>query len=108
MTTFYIKQDDTSPAIAGTLERPDGTVVVLTGATVRFHLRAQGASATKVDAAATVVSGAAGSVKYDWQTGDTDTAGYFEAEWEVTFSDGSIETFPNYGHQPVRIYEQIA
>lgn len=108
MSTFYIKQNDTGPAIAGTLERPDGTAVVVTGAAVRFHLRARGGTSTKVDAVATILNGAAGSVKYDWQVGDTDTGGYFEAEWEVTYSDGSVETFPNYGNQPVIISLEIA
>lgn len=107
MSTFFIKRNDTGPSIAGTLERPDGTAVDLTGATIRFHMRVKGSGTAKVDAAATIVSAAAGSVKYDWQSGDTDTAGFFQAEWEVTYSDGTIETFPNYEFQEIQIFEDI-
>ena len=32
---------------------------------------------------------------YDWQEGDTDTAGTFFAEFEVTNANGTKETFPN-------------
>ena len=37
------------------------------------------------------------TVKYEWQPGDTDTEGFYDAEFEVTYSDGTVETFPNRG-----------
>ena len=35
-------------------------------------------------------------------------ADLFEAEFRVTFADGSIETFPNAGFIPVRINEDVS
>ena len=104
MDAFYIKQGDTSPAIRFALEPAS---VVLTGATVRFQMRARG-GATIIDAAAVVVT-ATGTptVEYSWQAGNTANAGLFEAEFRVTYSDGRIETFPNAGFIPIRVSEDI-
>lgn len=93
--TAYIKQNDTSPTLDAILTDDDGNPVNVFGASARFHLKKLGASTLKVDAAAMVVDGEAGHVRYSLQAGDTDTPGSYKAEFEVTFSDGSIETFTN-------------
>jgi hypothetical protein len=36
-----------------------------------------------------------GWVRYEWGDGDLDVAGAYEGEWEVTFANSEIETFPN-------------
>ena len=93
--TAYIKQNDTSPTLDAILTDDDGSPVNVAGASVRFHLKKLGASTLKIDAAATVVDGEAGHVRYTLQSGDTDTPGSYKAEYEVTFIDGSVETFTN-------------
>lgn len=105
---FVIKQGDTSPSIAYTLYRPDGvTIENLTGSTVKFVMASEDSIGTaKVKANAVIVNAVAGEVRYDWATGDADTAGGFVAEWEVTRGDGSIETFPNGGYLPIAIIPQ--
>lgn len=107
MADFTIKRRDTLPPIAATLADADGPID-LTGATVRFHLRNINGTSTVVDAAATVVSAAAGTVRYDWTVDDTATAGNYVAEWEITFGDGTEMTCPNTGHTSVAIIEDIA
>lgn len=106
MADFYIKKNDTLPAIGAILKDAAGDPVDLTGATVRFHMSI--GSAVKVDAAATIVDAAAGDVRYDWQSGDTDTAGPARCEFEVTFPGGGVETWPNNGAWTVSIAEEIA
>ena len=105
---FFIKQNDTSPALQATLKDSTGTAVDLSGATVRFHMRQIGATSAKVDAAATVSDADGGVVYYSWAAADTDTVGSFEAEFEVTFTGGEIESFPNNRFIQVEITDDIA
>lgn len=106
--TFYIKQNDTSPSMLATLQDASGNAVDITGASVRFHLKPIGSSAVTVDAPATIVTALDGLVRYDWQAADTDTIGSYQAEFEVTYGDGTVETFPNDGYIRVEIISDIA
>ncbi len=91
---FYIKQNDTSPALQVTLKDGDGNAVDVTGATTVFSMSVGGV--TKVsEQSVTAVTAASGIVKYDWQAGDTGTVGNYLGEFEVTFGDGTIQTYPN-------------
>lgn len=105
---FNIKQNDTSPSIQTTLLDGNGLVVDITGNLgVTFHMR-NAAGTVVIDTAATVVTAASGVVRYDWIAADTATAGTFQAEFEVTYSDGKIETFPNASYIEVVITDDIA
>lgn len=106
--TFYIKQNDTSPALLATLQDADGNAVNVTGGSIRFHMRQIGSTAVVVDAAAVIVTGIDGIVRYDWQAADTATIGSYQAEFEVTYNDASIETFPNDGYIRVQIIDDVA
>ena len=108
MSTFYIKENDTVPSIRATLQNGSGDPVDLINATVRFHMRAIGSTSAVVDASATVVSDAGGIVQYDWNAADTADIGSFQAEFEVTYPDGTIETFPSSGYIRVEITDDIA
>ena len=94
--TFYIKQNDTSPSLRATLKDGDNIAIDLTGATVRFHMKSLEDKTVVVDADATIVSPSVnGIVQYDWDNGDTATAGSYQGEFEVTLAGGAVETFPN-------------
>lgn len=91
---FTIKQSDTSPSLQATLKDANGNPVNLNGCTIRFHMKSL-SGAVVVDQLMTIVNAAGGVVRYNWQPSDTDEAGTYYAEFEVTYSDLSIETFPN-------------
>ena len=89
------------------LENGSGDAVDLTGATCQFHMRPLGSTTITVDASAQIVTEATGIVQYNWIAADTDTVGSYQAEFEVTYSDGTIETFPNNGYIRVEITDDI-
>lgn len=106
--SFYIKQDDTTPSLRADLKNGSGDSVDLLDATVRFHMREIGSTNIVIDADATVISEAGGTVQYDWVAGDTADVGSYQAEFEVTYPNSTVETFPNDGYIRVEIISDIA
>ena len=100
-TKFYIKQNDTKPSLPVALAQ-DGSVVNLEGATVRCHM------GSVVDAEAVITEEATGSVRYDFVAADTATIGSYAAEFQVTFSDGEPETFPNDDYLVVVVLPEVS
>ena len=60
-----------------------------------------------IDQPMTIVDEENGVVRYDWQSGDTDTPGTYYVEFEVTYQDLSVETFPNNTNETVLIIPQL-
>ena len=104
---FYIKTGDTGPALRRTLLDTSGDAEDLTGATVAFHMESTD-GVVVVDGSATLVDAANGVVQYEWQSGDTDESGTFFGEFEVTFSDGIVQSYPNDGDIRIGVVDDIA
>lgn len=104
---FKIKTNDTSPKLTVDLEDASGAAVALSGATARFHMKKYGATSLKVDAAADITDADNGRVEYSWASGDTDTAGTYYGEIEITYGDATVETFPNSGYFTIIIQEDL-
>lgn len=109
-TKTTIKRGDTGPAFRATLRDANGDAVNLSGATALFYMRdIKGQRTIKVSAGAmTIIDAPGGRVEYPWAAGDTDTAGLFDAEVQVTFGDGEVQTFPNNDHHRVEVMEDIS
>ena len=108
--TFYLKRGDRLPKMRRPLLGPDGLALDLTTASgVVMHMRNRDGGAVKITAGACAIIAppTGGVVEYAWAATDTDTAGTFEAEFEVTFS-GLKMTVPNASNVSVRIGEDIA
>jgi len=113
MTDFTIKRNDEEPAIRFQLLDDASNPVDITGfREVRFIMRQRGASSPKIDedtsGAVAVTDAANGIVQYEWKSGDTDTNGRFNAEFEVTYSGGDKETFPNSEFIEIHIPKDIS
>lgn len=109
MTDFSIKRGDTEPAIQAQLQDDQGDAVDLTNAdSVAFHMEGDRETTPKVNASASIDDAANGEVSYSWDSTDTDETGTYEAEFQVTWSDGGTETFPNDGFLEVVIRDDIA
>ena len=106
MMAFTIKQNDTSPALQATLQDYAGAAINLVGASVRLHMKGLDGSLA-IDSPMTITNVAGGVIRYNWQPSDTDTAGTYNAEFEVTYSDLSVETFPNTGNIAIVITPEL-
>ena len=106
---FYIKQFDTRPSITANLTDANDAAVNLTGATVQFNMRVDPAGALKVTLGTSIVEDAeAGQVSYSWSGTDTNTANDYEAEFQVTFAGGAVQTFPGRNWIAVHVIDDIA
>lgn len=103
---FTIKRGDTLPELVRTLNDANGPVD-LTGASVRFLMSHATTGAIVIDAPADITIAASGEVSYVWQDGETDAEGTYNAEFEATFQDGRILTFPNDGYMRVTITRSV-
>jgi hypothetical protein len=98
---FVIRQGDTAPRLSQELPVDD-----LTDADVRLHLH--GLTVVDDRDLEAEVDDDGSTVFYDWAPEDTELAGYYSAEWQVTFADGKVQTFPSGGVYLVQVVEQVA
>jgi hypothetical protein len=107
--TFYIKQNDTRPELDIFLRDDKDRSINITGAVVKFSMRNASTNVVKISlGSVTTVSSTAGRVKYSFTASDTDTAGNFDGEFQVTFVGGQVETFPNDGYIKVIVTDDVA
>lgn len=85
MTKTKIKRGDTKTKFSETLG------VDLTGATVKFVMKGDGVLYSN---SATITGASSGAVEYQLVATDVAIAGQYRQEWEVTYSDGKIQSFP--------------
>ena len=105
---YFLKQDDVGGVIEATLYDASGAVVNLVGKTVDFHMVATSSTTPKVSTPATIVDAAGGRVNYTFATPDTDTPGYFEAEWRVVdVSTGHPVTYPTRNYHIIHIARRL-
>lgn len=119
--TFYLKQNDTSPALMRQMLNAAGDPINLTGATAVFNMASIFGVMTcsakpaviftgtlPAELGGATVTAADGWLRYNWDAADTDTAGIFAAEFQVTYAGGAIETAPNGSHETVVITPEIS
>lgn len=98
MGTLTLKKDDLEPKYIATLRNADGSPVDLTNATsVSLVVKQQG-GAKYFKASGTFEDRINGVVSYTWASGNTDTIGTFQMEWEIIWPTNRPETFPNSGY----------
>jgi hypothetical protein len=113
MATFTIKRDDRLPVLQATLrqnvgETDESAIDLTTASAVLFKMRNRDTGELKIDAAASVVTPAAGVVSYAWAAGDTDTEGAYDSEFEVSYGAGVTLTVPNDGYDLIVITADLA
>jgi hypothetical protein len=96
---IYVKTGDTAP-IDRTLERASGEAFDLTDADVRFVMRPR-AGGDVITGTCVVVDGATGRVRTTLT--EQPDEGKYDAEWEITYPGGEVETVPNYLYEDVLV-----
>lgn len=112
---FTIKVGDTASNIYATLEDESGDPVDIQSAAITFKLAPLSGGtllvagpAVNAQVGAGTLDSSVGDVIYVWGTaGVPATAGWYNAEWEVTFTNGSVQTFPNTGYMLVDVHEGL-
>jgi hypothetical protein len=96
MTDLTLVAGDTAPPLNGTILNADGTPFDLSGCDVRFQMRLAASRRFAIDSSATIVSPAAGTVRYEWATTDLADAGDYCCQWQIELagSGGSMTTDP--------------
>ncbi|MED4017007.1 BppU family phage baseplate upper protein [Sutcliffiella cohnii] len=103
---LHTKRSDTYDSIHYRLRSKSGQSFDLTGATVRFYMESRSGKLL-VNDEAEIVNATQGDVKYSFKEGDTNLDGIHRAEFQVTFSDGSVKTFPEDKYLSVTISKNI-
>lgn len=112
MTPKKIKRGDLLPVLEVEAYYRDRTqhLDIPTGTTAVFTMTKKGTATPKITRkAAEVISSANGVVtlRYSWEADDTDTAGDYLGEFELTLGAGPL-TVPSVGYIPVTIYADLA
>lgn len=107
--SFYIKQNDTAPSIEVVLTDSNGKARSMANASqVRFNMSTEGGTNVITGGIGSIVNASKGIVAYEWNTGDTENPGVHNAEFQITYVNGQIETFPNNGYIKVIVREELA
>ncbi len=103
-SAHMMKRHDLDPVLRVLVKQRNGKPFDLTGYTqVRFIMRAAAGGTIKVNATAVIEDAAAGAVRYDWITADTDTAGTYVGEIEAISAGSRKRTFPTRGYLSIVI-----
>lgn len=111
MADYYVKAGDDTPVITAVLQDLFRVPVNLTGASVAVHLRPTLTATGVINGAGTVDADQnlnRGKVTFTLPTGGLLTVGEYLVEWEVTFSTGKKQTFPNGSYSILEVVPQLA
>lgn len=110
--TFTITQDDNSPALLTTLSDESGVPVDLSNAgDVRFIMQDMYERIVvdeSLDGGVSIVDEDMGMVEFVFSETETRNVGGYEAEFEVRYTNGVVETFPTDGKIDIKVVEHIA
>ena len=87
----------------------DGEPVSLALSTeIRCHVFVQGTTVEVMDSTeVTIVDSTAGEISVAPDSSHVSSTGYYDLEIEVTWSDGTVSSWPNYGFEELTIGRQL-
>jgi hypothetical protein len=111
MADFTIKQHDTRPVLTRyliqTVNGATSPVDLTAVSSVGFKMRNTSAQTVLVTGIASVVTISSAYIAYKWAVNDTATNGIYNAEYELTYSDGGVETVPNGSYFSIEVVDDL-
>jgi hypothetical protein len=101
---WILKRGDTRPPLTAQLVDDNGAIDLTSLTSVKLLMKL---GQTVVSAPVTVVDALTGRVQCTWLPAHTNTAGVYNAEFEITWSDGGIETIPNDSYFTIEIFQDL-
>jgi len=107
--TFKIKRHARRPYLRLLVKDSDGNPFDFTGAlSAKFQMKNSDGTMVITDGAGEIESPAtSGVLRYEWEPGDTDTAGDYYAEFDVSYAASDNLTLPIDGDLLVKIKEDV-
>ena len=90
--TLKIVEQNTAPPIVITCQRTDGTIIDLTGCSVKLIITNGTVQTNSAHPSCTVTTPTAGVITYTPQSGDFPIAGTYTCDVVITYGGGGIET----------------
>lgn len=103
MSTFYLKELDTSPTLEATLRDSSDNPVDLTDATVEIRVAEPRGGANIVQDTTVVNDPANGEISYTFSSTETEEHGRYRLSFRVDFPGSGVESFPNKGYHTLMI-----
>lgn len=104
-TTLQVKNETTGKWEALNLENPKAIKVTL----YAVATAADGTTTQEIHGVCKIVgTGAEGKIEYEWEAGDTATAGTYRLQFEVEWTGGKPQTVPNGGYKILEIQPDLA
>jgi hypothetical protein len=107
MTEIERKRNDTTP-LTGILRENGDPADLSQASSVSFYMKADVDSELKASGTATIVDETGGEVRYEVSADEVDESGYFLAEWEVEYADGTVHTFPNGDYLTIQFKDDLS
>lgn len=109
MADRAIKQNDTWPPLEAVLMDQDGPIDLSTAQAVWLKMRGtKRTGAVSVAGTCQIVLPATnGAVIHNWLSTETAVADLYNAEFEIQWADGSVQTVPNSGYFYVDVQDDL-
>jgi hypothetical protein len=105
------KTGDTWPPLEVTLKKDGVPIDLTTASSVAFHSAPSTTGSTpsqiKINAPMQITDPVNGVCQYLWQPDDLNDVGKFNSEYEITWSDGGIQTVPAVGYLEYNVAAQL-
>lgn len=108
MAQFYLKYNDNLPTLRSNLSDANGYINLATATNVQFIYQLKSRIAPPTTGTASILGTSSGYVEYAWPTGSPVSGGFYNAEWRINFSNGSILTIPNDSYMNFFIHKKLS